>query len=314
MTATVASHHEHQHGPEALATSAQNVDPTRTKTLRKNYGERLRGAFASINAVMREGVQSEDVLGLGTEALAEKPPSFRFETDETKRGRFLAWLRQQLRDEVLSLVSGGENTFVRSAYGRGYQRAATELRKRGVQVDAEDLQTIFNAPQPKRELQRLFTRNFQALKDITEDLDQAISEVLTEGFAAGWNPTKMARKLTDRVDAIGKHRATLLARTETIRAYNAGALDRYERHSEAIDGVSNRSGSPPATRTFARFVRSSRAASSVSTRRALRRSPTTPAKTSRIRSAASIRSTRRYTPSVAARFSRWWEHDDRRRC
>ena len=241
-----ASAHAHHHDPagcgagvEVLAQSPADVDPTRTKTLRRTYAQRLRGAFARINAVIREGVESEDVFGLrdDIEALAEKPPSMRFESTATKRERFRAWLRQQLQDEALSVISGASNTWIQSAYGRGFQRAATELRKRGVQVETRELSTVFNAPVAKRELQRLYTRNFQTLKGITEDLDEAISDVLATGFAEGYNPRKMARSLTDRVDAIGKHRATVLARTEIIRAYNAGTLDRYEEHSDEIEGV-----------------------------------------------------------------------------
>jgi SPP1 gp7 family putative phage head morphogenesis protein len=43
----------------------------------------------------------------------------------------------------------------------------------------------------------------------------------------GSNPKKIARLIADRVEKIGLHRATLIARTETIRAHHLASIRRY---------------------------------------------------------------------------------------
>jgi len=91
------------------------------------------------------------------------------------------------------------------------------------------LETVFRKPVHRDKLQLLYTRNFQALEGITDAVDKEVSRVLTQGLAEGVNPREAARRITDRVDKIGKTRATTLARTEIINAHAEGTLDRFER-------------------------------------------------------------------------------------
>ena len=126
-----------------LATStrhltAQKEDPTQTKTIRETYASRIRGRFGALSAAIREGVISDDVLGLRTGA----------PTTDADR----------LTDTFAELEA----------------------------IDAPpDLSTLSEAEQ-------------------------------------------IARRLTDRVDKIGKTRATAFARTESINAHTTATLQRYE--------------------------------------------------------------------------------------
>lgn len=221
----------HGHGLDALA----NSDPTRTTTLRRRYAQRLRGAFADINTKIREGVRDRDVFRLSSEALADDIPPIQFETDDRKVDAFMHWLRQQQESDILTVIEQDQNTFVRSAYGRGLQHAQTELRKEGVEIPVEELQDVFNLPVHQETLQILYTRNYEALQGITNEVAKQIADELTTGFSQGWNPRKMAREITDRVDSIGKTRATTLARTEIINAHSEATLNRYEQLG--VDGV-----------------------------------------------------------------------------
>jgi SPP1 gp7 family putative phage head morphogenesis protein len=54
-------------------------------------------------------------------------------------------------------------------------------------------------------------------------------------LAAGENPRDIARRLTDRVDAIGKTRATTLARTSVIDTFNSASLARLD--ELGVEGV-----------------------------------------------------------------------------
>lgn len=172
------------------------------------------------------------------DALAEPVPPFQFTRDDQKAEAFMRWLRRQQENDVLTVIERNENTFVRSAYGRGLEHAHSELRKEGVDVDVDDLQNVYNLPVHQETLQMLYTRNYEALQGITDEVAKQIADELTTGFSQGWNPREMARNITDRVDKIGKTRATTLARTEVINAHSEATLNRYEQLG--VEGVTIR--------------------------------------------------------------------------
>lgn len=171
---------------------------------------------------------------------ADPARDFDFPRSGEKAEAFLDWLQGVEDDEVLEIVqrSGGrivardrwQDVYVRRSYGRGLKHANARLREAGVDVDAiDDVVRLFNQPIHAETLSQLFTRNFTELQGITDAMDQEISRQLTQGFAEGWGPRKMARELNDRVDAVGITRARTMARTETIRTHSEATLNRYER-------------------------------------------------------------------------------------
>lgn len=227
-----------QHDHEALAVA--QADPTRTTTVRENYASKLRGALAGISAKIRSGVGERDVFGLdrGTEALATEIP-FQFTTtgNSEKHNAFMDWLERQIENDVLTVVTRGDNTYIQSSYEAGIRHAQAELRRQGVEVTPQQLEA-FSLPVHQESLELLFARNFSELKGITEEMSRQISRELTEGFAQGQSPRTIARSITDRVDKIGKTRATTMARTEVINAHAEATLNEYERHS--VDNVTVR--------------------------------------------------------------------------
>lgn len=226
----------HDHTPETLAQTPVDVDPTRSKTLRKRYGQRLRGRLIDLRAAINDAIGSRDVFNLGTQPTALQPReprplpdrTFDFATDDQKIERFMAWLRRQERRGILEVIQRDDNTFIRSAYAKGVRHADAALNAEGVQVPERDLAALFNQPVHRETLQTLFTRNFEELTGITDAMNQQISRELADGFSRGLGPNQMARNIADRVEKVGMHRATLLARTETIRAHSEATLNRFE--------------------------------------------------------------------------------------
>lgn len=219
-------------------------DPTRTKTLRRRYAQTLRAPFRAIRAEIRRGVGRDDRLGLSAEAESlaaealspdiDELENYEFKRSGRKRRHFEKWLAEQLRTTVLTTIRRGRNQYIKKAYDRGVAHAKQQLDESGADLDA-----AFNAPIRKRTLRRLYSRNFSLLQDITRDVGDELSETLTTGLANGWGATKTARKLNDRIGAVGLWRATLLARTETINAFTEGTLDRFEATDE-VDEVAGR--------------------------------------------------------------------------
>ena len=77
-------------------------------------------------------------------------------------------------------------------------------------------------------LKLIYSRNYELLKGVTADMSSNISRILTNGLATGTNPKKVAKELSDTVSKLTRKRATLIARTEMIRAHNHGAIAEYE--------------------------------------------------------------------------------------
>jgi len=104
-------------------------------------------------------------------------------------------------------------------------------------VRSEDLDDVLSRPIHARTLRRLATRTYENLESVTEDMVPAVREELVEGFAEGDNPTTIARRIRGRVDSIGKHRSTMVARSEIINAHSEGSVNQYEQvaESEGLD-------------------------------------------------------------------------------
>lgn len=213
---------------DALQGRSRSEDPSQTKTVRQRYARRLRGGFSRINTVIRTAVVEHDAFGLTFDALVTPPGDYSFDRDDRKVDGFVSWLERAQDEEVLELIGRDDNQYIRAAYERGLKNAHQNLRAEGVDVELADLERIFDQPVHRETVQNLYTRNFRELKGITEAVDQQVSRELSQALVEGVNPDEVADRITDRVDSIGKRRATVLARTETLNSHNEAALSRYE--------------------------------------------------------------------------------------
>jgi len=216
-----------------LAVNAEaNRDPTQTTVLRRRYAQKLRGRFGAINTEIRDGIRSRDVLGLRDDGLlsaqADPLPSQFPRRQDRQIETFDAWLQRQMDNGVLETIGPNQNQFVRTSYERGLAHANREARRIGLDVPDRDVATVINRPIHREELQLIYTRDYSELEGITQAVSQQSSRTLAEGLAAGENPRDIARRLTDRVDAIGRTRATTLARTSVIDTFNSASLARLD--------------------------------------------------------------------------------------
>lgn len=223
---------------EALSpyTFDRGDDPTGTYTTQSQFAQRLRGPLGRINARMREAIVTNDLFGLREEALVDDVPEevFAFRTSAAKASAFMQWLREQLDTHFLGVVGPDANQFVRAAYIAGVRNAHSQLE--GLDVSfVRDTDGLLARPIHRAELQTLYTRTYENLESVRDDVAQAVRDELVEGFREGESPSKIARRLTDRVNSIGKHRATMIARSETINAYSSGTLTRAKELNRDVD-------------------------------------------------------------------------------
>lgn len=227
--------HAHNHDHELVA-AARSDDPTKTKTIRQRYAQKLRGGYQRINTLVREFVGERDVLGLGELTAADPPPDFSFDRNDEKINGFREWLNQAQEDEILEAVSQNENRYVRQAYETGARTANTDIRQADLGDPESDVGITLQQPVHQDTLQRLYTRNFSELQGLTDEIGREVSRELSTALGEGAGPRDAASRITDVLGTVddgtpqgAMARATTIARTELLNARHTGAAEQYER-------------------------------------------------------------------------------------
>lgn len=250
-------------------------DPTRTITLRQAFISDLRKRFRKIRGLIRAAVVDRDVFGLQGQAYESHPQllahalpgvrAFAFDRSGEKVQAFMRWLDQQVAQEMLTvsampqLGAGVEgawtNMYVQDSYKRGVMRANHELRNAGFNVPGIQQQggidAMMSTPFHMDRVGVIYTRVYEELRGITAAMDQQISRVLAQGMIDGDGPALLARKMNATISGMGigtlgltdtlgrfipaERRATIMARTEVIRAHHLGAVQEYR--NWRVEGV-----------------------------------------------------------------------------
>lgn len=229
-------------------------DPTRTTLVRQAYAVAIFKRLRTLLADIKVSIVDRDCFGLSGGVLSILRANevagyqqFAFTSDARKHDAFMAWLREQIEKEVLETVDRNGNsvdpdwqdTYVRAAYERGTTQAVAEVVR--VLPQAAPLVPVsgsfFFQPVHATALELLFTRNFEALKGITDAMASAISRELTLAFAQGLPSIQIAKNIADNVKGIGLVRARTLARTEVIHAHAQATLNVYEQMGITEVGV-----------------------------------------------------------------------------
>ena len=220
----------------------QETDPTHTLEVRQNFLREIRSRFNTVRGLIRQTVGYEnDAFNLSTNQ--EPTERYDFPTDKEKTDAFINDLRTWIREEILEPVSfvdkreGNHWTsrFVLAAYLQGHNQAVGLLQQEGVSITPKDANELLRRPTDLNALRDLYTRTYENLNDITEDMADEIRTELTRGFAEGENPRKIADRLTKKVRDIQHTRAETLARTEVINSHAQSQLNTYE--SVGVDVV-----------------------------------------------------------------------------
>lgn len=183
-------------------------DPSMMAGRIKRYERRLRGLFEDAR---------EELMGLVD---AGRAMSAELEGLDLNTSLILLNLQRILDDHILAPAQSMAADEVAAAYRAGGARADQLI---GISVTAK----IGNMPLDKRALSVLQARSLTGLKGITDEMSKSIMQEITDGMLRGDSPRLVAKAISERVDAIGITRANALARTESMKAFNTGATNRY---------------------------------------------------------------------------------------
>lgn len=234
-------------------------DPTHTVTLRKSWIREVDKRFNKLRATINNALLRDQLPS----SISTNASAFEFKDDPQQVVNFLQWLQVQVGQIIFdNRESAGnspddfwQNQHIDRAYLRGIEFAKSKLRKQqpalGSLLQAATVPDLIGTATPSLlfetadvfagqpihldAIQVLFTRDYAELKGITEAMSQQIARTLTDGVEQGLGIKEVAKNMTDRVNKIGKTRARLLARTETVHAYNVGAINEGDDLSQDID-------------------------------------------------------------------------------
>ena len=245
------------------------IDPTQTTVLRNLFSNEMNKRFNGLVRIIKKAIVEDNCFG-GPHTIQSNfntpgVEAFAFLTSSEKVVKFMDWLQTQIDAGILDIrelqqvgigVNGAwTNKYIFDSYKRGVIRARYELKKAGFTVPSIDqsggIDVSLMTPFSIDRLALLYTRTYNELKGITEQMDTLISRVLAQGMADGDNPILIARKLVSVVngqgvgdlsmtDSLGRfipaqRRAEMLARTEIIRAHHVATISEYR--NWAIHGV-----------------------------------------------------------------------------
>jgi SPP1 gp7 family putative phage head morphogenesis protein len=183
--------------------------------------------------------------------------SFKFDRDPTKIAKFMDWLKTAEENSIFQTIQvprvgqGIENiwanTYIYDAYKHGVYWARSAIKKNpelmkklnltpsDISTASVDIEGAIQTPTHADRIGVIYTRTYNDLEGITATMDAQISRTLAEGLSLGQNPVTIARDISNRIEAIGIHRATVLARTEVIRAHHMASIQAYRNFG--VEGV-----------------------------------------------------------------------------
>lgn len=237
-------------------------DPTRTLTIRNAFVRAMNKRFNQLMKAIKIAIVDQDGFGmlLQTNADVTTPgyQAFNYPRPHQKIDAFMQWLKLQEERGLLELgysqrigdsIEGAwTNIYLEDSYKRGVIRARQEMKKAGYTVPTVEasggISAIMGAGFHIDRIGLIFTRAFNQLQGITDQMDMQISQILAQGMADGDGPRLLARKIISIIDGTGsgelgitdslgrfipaKRRAQMLARTEMIRAHHAANMQEYK--------------------------------------------------------------------------------------
>lgn len=190
-------------------------DPTKTKTLIRSYKARLRRLISEFwNDVHPKIIQSID------------KHQKRLIKNKIKTLSAVTEIENILHESDYNLIQRKLKSTIRNfnnqIYFKGSERASRDLKR--VNIDF----TFDMYPRDFEAIEVLVDHNFAEMKNTTVYMKKELLRVISEGMLQGQGIPEMSRSMRDRINVV-KHKADMIARTETIRCYNQAAVNQYKK-------------------------------------------------------------------------------------
>lgn len=222
-------------GGSHVKVNALNADPTRTTTLRKRFEAEFKKRYAAVIRELREYTSQAPEIMVNRD--------YEFKVGPLSVGAVLDFVNESLNRNVIdpkhakAIIDerGIQPTpgnwieeYMYESYERGVRRAENEINKKRPEDRKVDLMKgAIKRQNHKDRLQNILGRVYTSLEGIDEAAQSAIRTEIAAGLEAGEGTSKIAKRIEDRVDKIGRTRSKTLARTEVIRAHHSANMASY---------------------------------------------------------------------------------------
>jgi len=188
-------------------------EPTQTKSLREKYARKITKLFDKF------AIQTIDLLS----RMIVEPAAVRInkkETIEFQKDPYLEVLDDLAVKIILNPVKEIIHIGTRESHQAGVTFSKNTLKRAGIEVEVGE-------KVDEKVTKKLEEETYSYLEDLTDEQNQRIVSQLKEGIERGESIPKLAKRIQEQVE-MGKGRAEMIARTETLRAFNRAAEDRYK--------------------------------------------------------------------------------------
>lgn len=234
-------------------TTKLKKDPTKTVGVRKRWAAQFNKRYKLLKSRIHHLLLKGDTGGVTMPMVINQ--EFEYTNDPQQAAKFMLWLQTQINQIFFANDASAsniwQNEYIDQSYTRAIKRTKAELRKLGVtpallaEAQAANIigtaapnfgmgMELIQGPIHLDAINILYMRAFNDLKGITDEMSKQINRIMVEGIEQGWGIRELARNINDRVDKIGITRSRLLARTETVRAYNIGSIKEFEAVSQRV--------------------------------------------------------------------------------
>ncbi len=209
-------------------------DPTRTLTLRNKTISEINRRYSELKGLINVSIVKNRVFHTNAEPLP--PNAFSGLNPGQSLAAWNNWLFQTVNEVILDVPRLTPLTLTPSFQFLQSQWLITPILegyRRGVVTENKALKrlvpsfgtTTVAAPRHLVASQIIASRDYTALKGITQTMSDQMTQVLTQGIIEGDGAAELARKINNRVDKIGVTRSRLLARTEIVFANNLAGIN-----------------------------------------------------------------------------------------
>lgn len=196
------------------------MEPTMTKTLQNEYARKLRVLIRRFRRDVKKWVEEQPT----TETPRLQAADRELKTPDMKMSEFTEFIGR--KSEAILVDSGKKvaDKYTKDAFEKGgkdtdKRMGEQEANQRGKMGDLD-----------WRAQDAIRARNLTALKRLGNDMSDDIVRTVEEGMRKGEHPRRIAERINERTEHVGIYRANMIARTETIKAYNEGAKTRYSQY------------------------------------------------------------------------------------
>lgn len=213
-------------------------NPTKTRGIEKAWNREINKRFSEFKKSVIGEIKALNQITVN-----------QFDVNPDQLRAYMIFFQREL-DRLI--VGDWQEKYQQRSYELAIDRMNQELKRQGISLTALEggaaltalelsaviaafdsfAPLIFN-PVHQEALAFLFTRSFEALSGMSQEMARKVRIILFNGAQQGLGIDEIARQITERIN-VGRSRARLIAQTETIQAFQRGTINQANLASEFL--------------------------------------------------------------------------------